>query len=89
MQSYGKVTLKLAALMDARGITRNRLARLVNTRYEVVDKWYKGHVEKLDLDVWTELSSLLSGKLRINMAQDVSVRLQGCSVQDLLEYTET
>ena len=32
--------------------------------------------EKLDLDVWTELSSLLSGKLRINMAQDVSVRLQ-------------
>ena len=32
--------------------------------------------EKLDLDVRTELSSLLSGKLRINMAQDVSVRLQ-------------
>ena len=25
--------------------------------------------EKLDLDVWTELSSLLSGKLRINMAE--------------------
>ena len=27
-------------------------------------------------NVWQELSSLLSGKLRINMAQDVSVRLQ-------------
>ena len=72
MQSYGKVTLKLAALMDARGITRNRLARLVNTRYEVVDKWYKGHVEKLDLDVLARVCFVL-----------------GCSVQDLLEYTET
>ena len=72
MQCYGKVTLKLAALMDARGITRNRLARLVNTRYEVVDKWYKGHVEKLDLDVLARVCFVL-----------------GCSVQDLLEYTET
>lgn len=72
MQSYGKVTLKLAALMDARGITRNRFARLVNTRYEVVDKWYKGHVEKLDLDVLARVCFVL-----------------GCSVQDLLEYTET
>ena len=72
MQSYGKVTLKLAALMDARGITRNRLARLVNTRYEVVDKWYQGHVEKLDLDVLARVCFVL-----------------GCSVQDLLEYTET
>ena len=71
MQSYGKVTLRLAALMDARGITRNRLARLVNTRYEVVDKWYKGHVEKLDLDVLARVCFVL-----------------GCSVQDLLEYTE-
>ena len=59
MQSYGKVTLKLAALMDARGITRNRLARLVNTRYEVVDKWYKGHVEKLDLDVLARVCFVL------------------------------
>lgn len=72
MQSYGRVTLKLAALMDARGMTRNRLARLVNTRYEVIDKWYKGHVEKLDLDVLARVCFVL-----------------GCSVQDLLEYTET
>lgn len=59
MQSYGRVTLKLAALMDARGITRNRLARLVNTRYEVVDKWYRGQVEKLDLDVLARVCFVL------------------------------
>lgn len=59
MQSYGRVSLKLAALMDARGITRNRLARLVNTRYEVVDKWYKGQVEKLDLDVLARVCFVL------------------------------
>ncbi len=33
--------------------------------------------EKLNLDIWTRVSDLLPGKLRINMAaQDVSVRLQ-------------
>lgn len=59
MQSYGRVNLKLAALMDKRGMTRNKLARLVNTRYEVVDKWYKGHVEKLDLDVLARVCFVL------------------------------
>lgn len=59
MQSYGRVNLKLAALMDERGMTRNKLARLVNTRYEVVDKWYKGHVEKLDLDVLARVCFVL------------------------------
>lgn len=59
MQSYGRVNLKLAALMEGRGITRNRLARLVNTRYEVIDKWYKGQVEKLDLDVLARVCFVL------------------------------
>ena len=48
---YGHVELKLKEVMDARGITRNQLAKLIDARCEVVGKWYKGEVEKMDLDI--------------------------------------
>ena len=51
IQEYGRVELRLRELMDQRGISRNRMARLVNTRYEVIDKWYKNQVEKIDADI--------------------------------------
>ncbi|MCI6927033.1 helix-turn-helix domain-containing protein [Butyricicoccus porcorum] len=48
---YGTIQIRLREYMDARHITRNALARAVNTRFEVIDKWYQGHVEKIDADV--------------------------------------
>ena len=36
---YGHVELKLKEVMDARGITRNQLAKLIDARFEVVGKW--------------------------------------------------
>lgn len=51
IKDYGKVIIKLQEYMEPRGISRNSLAVDANTRFEVVDKWYKGDVEKLDLDV--------------------------------------
>ena len=48
---YGRVELKLKEVMDARGISRNQLAKLIDARFEVVNKWYKGEVEKMDLDI--------------------------------------
>ena len=48
---YGHVELKLKEVMDARGITRNQLAKLIDARFEVVGNWYKGEVEKMDLDI--------------------------------------
>ena len=48
---YGHVELRLKEVMDERGISRNQLAKLIDTRFEVVGKWYKGEVEKMDLDI--------------------------------------
>lgn len=48
---YGKIEINLKEYMDMKNITRNALARAVNTRFEVIDKWYQGHVEKIDADV--------------------------------------
>ena len=44
---YGHITIELKPLMDKKHITRYALARAVNTRFEVIDKWYRGHVEKM------------------------------------------
>ena len=46
MHQYGHVEIHLKEHMDKQQITRNALARAVNTRFEVIDKWYNGHVEK-------------------------------------------
>lgn len=46
--------------MDARGITRNKLARSINARFEVIDKWYNNDVEKLDLDILARICFVLN-----------------------------
>ncbi|MBR3770301.1 MAG: helix-turn-helix transcriptional regulator [Lachnospiraceae bacterium] len=46
--------------MDKQQITRNALARAVNTRFEVIDKWYNGHVEKIDADVLARICYVLN-----------------------------
>ena len=48
---YGHVELRLKEVMDERGISRNQLAKRIDARFEVVSKWYKGEVEKMDLDI--------------------------------------
>lgn len=59
VHDYGEIMLSLRDIMDSRGITRNQLARMINTRFEVVDKWYKGDVEKLDLDILARICWVL------------------------------
>lgn len=48
---YGHIEIHLKELMDERQISRNALARAIDTRFEVIDKWYKGTVEKIDADI--------------------------------------
>ena len=59
VKEYGKVNLKQKELMDARNITRNSLARSINARFEVIDKWYNNDVEKLDMDILSRICFVL------------------------------
>ena len=45
--------------MDQRGITRGLLARCVGVRFEVINRWYNGSVEKLDLDILSRICCVL------------------------------
>ena len=59
LNQYGHIEINLKNIMDNKGITRNALARLVNTRFEVIDKWYHGHVEKIDSDILARICFVL------------------------------
>lgn len=60
IKDYGSVTIDIRQYMDAKGISRNALARACNTRFEVINKWYGGYVEKIDADVLARICYVLS-----------------------------
>ncbi len=59
LKHYGHIEINLKKHMDKKQITRNALARAVNTRFEVIDKWYNGHVEKIDADILARICYVL------------------------------
>ena len=59
VKEYGHIEIKIKSIMDKKNITRNALARAINTRFEVIDKWYNGHVEKIDADVLARICYVL------------------------------
>ena len=40
-EEYGNIRVKLAEVLDSRGITRNRLATLTGAKYAIIDRYYK------------------------------------------------
>ena len=70
IKDYGCVRVKLAELLQRRGITRNRLRTLTGVKYEVIDRYYKGNnVIMADLDFLAKVCCVLD-----------------CKIEDLPEY---
>jgi len=59
IKDYGKISLHLKEMMESKKITRNYLARVSNTRFEVINKWYNNEVEKMDLDILARICYVL------------------------------
>ena len=59
IKDYGKISLHLKEIMDSKKITRNYLAKVSNTRFEVINKWYNNEVEKMDLDILARICYVL------------------------------
>lgn len=60
LNSYGKISICLKELIEERGITRYRLAKLADTRFEVVEKWCNSTVERIDTDVLARFCYILN-----------------------------
>ena len=58
-KSYGSISVHLKDIIEERGITRYRLAKLADTRFEVVEKWCSGTVERIDSDVLARFCYIL------------------------------
>lgn len=70
VRDYGRIRVKLAEVMNSRGITRNRLRTLTGVKYDVIDRYYKGaNVIMADLDFLAKVCFVLD-----------------CEIEDLLEY---
>ena len=59
LTSYGKISVHLKEIKERKGITRYRLARLADTRFEVVEKWCSGSIERIDTDVLARFCYIL------------------------------
>ena len=60
LNHYGHIEINLREYMDQNQITRNALARAIDTRFEVINKWYNGHVEKIDADILARICFVLN-----------------------------
>lgn len=60
IQQYGKINIKLKELLDKKGITRNKLSKLVDVRFEVINRLYKNKTERLDLDILAKICFVLN-----------------------------
>lgn len=58
-KDYGTIQLKIREIMDQKNMTRSRLSKLANIRFEVADKWYRGNIERMDIDVLTRICYVL------------------------------
>lgn len=58
--SYGNISVHLKDLLEEKGVTRYRLAKLADTRFEVVEKWCSGTVERIDADVLARFCYILN-----------------------------
>ena len=58
-QAYGQVEIRLKEQIDRRGLTRMEVARRTGARFGVIDRWYKGEVGRIDLDVLARLCYVL------------------------------
>lgn len=48
---YGKIHVELKKVLERNNITRNALAKCVNTNFDVIDRWWNDNVEKIDADI--------------------------------------
>ena len=59
-KDYGHVRIKLKELMEENGITRYALAKKIDSRFIVIDKWFSGEIERIDLDVLARICYVLN-----------------------------
>lgn len=69
---YGRVRVKLAEMLEQKGLTRNKLQTLTGTNYAVINRYYRSEIKRVDM-------------VDLDFLARVCYVLE-CRVEDLLEY---
>lgn len=70
IKEYGHIDVKLSEVLHKKGISRNKLAKLVGAKYDVINRYYKNKdIIKVDIDLLAKICCVLN-----------------CDISDLLEY---
>ena len=62
-KEYGGIKFHLKELINERKISRYALARQVDTRFDVINRWCIGDITKLDLDILARICYVLDCKV--------------------------
>ena len=60
--NYGKINVNLRKILEEKGVTRHHVASASGTRFEVIDRWYRNEVERMDLDILARICYVLDCK---------------------------
>ena len=60
ISTYGNISIHLKEIIEEKNVTRYRLAKVADTRFEVVEKWCSGTVERIDADVLARFCYILN-----------------------------
>lgn len=61
--NFGKIEMKLKNYLDRHEITRNSLSVATGIRYDVIDRYYKGAVTRVDLETLAKICYALECEL--------------------------
>lgn len=59
LKNYGKINFNIRDIMKEKNITRNKLAKLTGATYNVINRYYKNDISRLDLDVLARICYVL------------------------------
>lgn len=62
-KSYGKIQINLDKMLKSRGITVNKLATLVDSRYETIKSYVDNDIQRTDLDLLARICYALECNL--------------------------
>jgi len=60
---HGTVRIKLAALLEQRGVSKNKLSRLAEMQRTQINNYCKNKVTRVDIDVLARLCTALDCKI--------------------------
>ncbi len=60
---YGKIKFKLVDILERDNISKNHLSVISNVRFDTIQKYVKGDIERVDLDIICRFCKALNCKI--------------------------